>query len=185
MVDFHDDFKFRIFSWIDLSLNQSGKRLNVKKGKLTWKQCSLSLNWWMWATDSLKQCYIERRVPSSLNTKIQKREKNPILVKKKELIPKLDFCPIFSPFFARAADIQMSIKSESARIRESVSTFWNKERKIYNICKNGRKRRDKILPPARLERMYKMSRSERSGNDLSFILYLLMKFSNLTLSSRR
>ena len=32
----------------------------------------------------------ERRVPSQLNTKIQKREKYPILIKKEEVIPKLD-----------------------------------------------------------------------------------------------
>ena len=32
----------------------------------------------------------ERRVPSQLNTKIQKREKYPILIKKEEVIPILD-----------------------------------------------------------------------------------------------
>ena len=63
------------------------------------------------------------------------------------LIKILYFCPIFSPFFTPTADLEMSIKSEPSRIRESVSTFWNKGRPIYNICKNERKRGDKILPP--------------------------------------
>ena len=28
-----------------------------------------------------------------------------------------------------------------------MSTFWNQERKLYNICKNEEKMKDEILPP--------------------------------------
>ena len=41
----------------------------------------------------------------------------------KLLVKTLYFCPIFKPFCAPITDLQMSIKSESLRVRESVSTF--------------------------------------------------------------
>ena len=64
----------------------------------------------------------------------------------KILVKTLYFCQIFRLIFYLTADLQMSTKSEPLQVRESVTTFWNQERKIYNIFNNERERTDHILP---------------------------------------
>ena len=49
----------------------------------------------------------------------------------KILVKTLYLCPIFRPFFFSTANFQMSIKSEPARDRRQMCTFWNQER--YNL----------------------------------------------------
>ena len=73
----------------------------------------------------------ERRVPSQLNTKIQKREKYPILIKKEEVIPKLDLgtrneFKVWDEIIANSQNVELLHSPEEGcgGTTENLGTRW-------------------------------------------------------------